>query len=219
MRTVPKCLEKLFHFFPAVHICSGLFFIAQSFILNRPTSLLWALFCIYLLPIGIWSFFKKIFGAQPGSYPIGLREKEGNIWVLGYSLQFLFAALPMIEKILLFFPGVYSAWLRLWGSQIGKGVVWTPGCEIVDRTHLHIGDYAFIGNKSYLSSHIIRRKNQRLVLLLQPVQIGSKALIGFQSQLGPGTVIQPGDVIPAHSQAMLGRIIRGDHDPANSVPS
>lgn len=213
---LPKGIEKLAFFFPALH----LFVIVLAFLaLIVDRSLFFVpliLFVIYGFPLLLFRGLSFFYPVLVGTTRIGIKEKDGSPWVVGHKLQEVFIALPVFERALILVPGAYSFWLRLWGSRIGKNVVWTPGVEVVDRTHLQIGDYAFIGNKSYLSSHLVRRKSTGLFLLIKPVEIGSKALIGYQSDLGPGTVIPEQAIIPAQSRAMLGKIIRGIHDPSAS---
>ena len=112
-------------------------------------------------------------------------------------MQMIYAAVPAFEAFLRFLPGVYSAWLRLWGSKVGKNVYWTPMVEIIDRHMLRIGDDVIFGHKVICTSHVVSRKdNGEFVLLLRPVRIGSGTFIGALSRLGPGVKIPAKSAVP-----------------------
>src|SRR5256885_9190119 len=92
-----------------------------------------------------------------------------SAWWGSQQFQIVYAAIPQLEILLRLIPGAYSAWLRLWGSRIGRGVYWAPVLEVIDRSLLNIGDHAFFGHKVALCSHTVmpkgdkqRRKSTRL---------------------------------------------------------
>jgi len=57
-----------------------------------------------------------------------------SAWWGSQQFQIVYAAIPQLEILLRLIPGAYSAWLRLWGSRIGRGVYWTPVLEVIDRS-------------------------------------------------------------------------------------
>src|SRR5262249_28318299 len=59
-------------------------------------------------------------------------------WWGGHQFQVMYTAFPALEAALRLVPGAYSAWLRLWGSRIGRRVHWTPRVEITDRSLLEV---------------------------------------------------------------------------------
>ncbi len=58
---------------------------------------------------------------------------------------------------------------------------------IVDRTHLVLGDRLLIGNKTYITSHVLKKKDQKYLLFFKPVKIGNDSFISFSTTIGPGT--------------------------------
>jgi acetyltransferase-like isoleucine patch superfamily enzyme len=96
-------------------------------------------------------------------------------------------------------PGVYSNWLRLWGSRIGRLTYWAPGMVVLDREYLDLGDDVVFGAGVRLNGHVILRNPQgRLVLAVAPIRIGAGAAIGGYSLLTAGTEIAAGESTRAH---------------------
>ena len=101
----------------------------------------------------------------------------------------VYTSFSVLERTLRLVPGLYSAWLRLWGSRIGKKVNWTPECQLVDRGHLEIGDRAFIGNRTYLSAHALKKSGNRYFLFVERVSIGADTMVSYGANIGPGVEI------------------------------
>jgi len=138
----------------------------------------------------IWRFFKLLYGQPEGVSYFGKNAKEGNNWFIAFQLQQLYNHFSFIENALKLIPGAYSYWLRLWGSSIGQKVIWTSGAQIVDRTHLKIGSRVLLGNQSYLTAHIIKKKNKRYLLYVKDVEIGDDVVLAFQCVISPGVKIE-----------------------------
>lgn len=207
---MPKIYEKLAMFFPSIHLAFILISLFGFLKLLNWQSFIFLLLVIYAFPLILWNFVKKKYPIRKGFEQIGLNSLTGNSWIVAHRLQYLFLTFPAFEKILFLVPGVFSFWLRLWGSRIGKKVVWTPRVEIVDRTDIEIGSYSFIGDHAYLSCHFIVRKNNKLVLFYDQVSIGEKVLIGAHCHLGPGARIQAQEFLPTYSKVMRGKYIKGN---------
>ena len=110
-------------------------------------------------------------------------------WAL-LNLQVLFCRLPALEELMRLVPSAYSAWLRLWGSRIGRLVYWAPGTRVLDRSFLDIGDDVVFGAGVRLNPHVMARNDKgELELLLAPVKIGPRAVIGGYALLTAGTEI------------------------------
>lgn len=203
-RIMPKAIEKVAMIFPIVHlilvIAAGVYLLKAG----NAFSFLFLVLVIYVLPVALWRLMVCFYPIHEGQSFIGIKESSGHPWLVAHQLQYLFITFSFFERVLILIPNVYSAWLRLWGSRIGKKVVWTPRVEVIDRTHLDIGDYCVIGDKTYLSSHIVRRKNGRLVLLFRGVQVGERALIGYSSQLLAGAQVAAFSQIPAQTMVGMG---------------
>jgi hypothetical protein len=129
-----------------------------------------------------------------------LEDKVYIPWWGTYQIQQLYAALPWLEAPLRLVPGLYSAWLRLWGSRIGSGVFWPPEILISDRSLLEIGDGVVIGSRCELYAHMIVRRRAALQLYVSPIRIGDGVLIGAHTGIGPGAKIAPGTFLRVESR-------------------
>lgn len=194
-------LSRLLSAFPALIIASaGLSFLrlclAHSWVevLLRSSLLLFVLYGFPLLAYRLHSRFYPI--AEGVSY---LQGHDYSPWWGGHQIQLVYIAFPMLETALRLIPGAFSAWLRLWGAQVGEQVYWAPGLEIADRGLLEVGDRAIIGHRVGLYAHVIKPKRHDLMLYVKPIKIGADAFIGSASRLGPGVVIAPGDWLPVTS--------------------
>lgn len=108
-------------------------------------------------------------------------------WWTSLKLQTLYLRLPFTEEVLRLVPGLYSAWLRLWGARIGRLTYWSPGVEITDRSLIDVGDQVVVGGKARLGAHLFRREaDGRLELLVGRIRLGDRCMVGAQSALGPG---------------------------------
>ena len=118
-------------------------------------------------------------------------------WALA-QLQLVFNRLPALEELLRLVPSLYSAWLRLWGARVGRFVYWAPGVLVTDRSLLEVGDRVVVGVSTRIVAHvIIGQPDGRRALLMAPVVIGSGAIVGGFSVLGPGARILEGEMPPA----------------------
>lgn len=179
---------RLFSLFPIVHLGLSGFAFAQAIRLGSFLWLAGAMGLLYLLPPLCYRLHELIWPVKEGR--TRLDGPGYSPWWISYQIQGGFNAVPALESILRLIPGCYSTWLRLWGSQIGAGVVWTPRVEIADRALLDIGDRVIFGHRVTLFSHVIdRRKNGEIMLYVKRVQIGNRAFIGAGCRLGPGAVI------------------------------
>jgi hypothetical protein len=120
-------------------------------------------------------------------------------WWATAQLQMIFNRLPLLEELLRIVPGLYSNWLRLWGSRIGRLTFWAPGVAVLDRGYLDIGDDVLFGAGVRLNGHVLLHdKNGAMELALGRIRIGSGAFIGGYSLLTAGTEIAPGDTTHAY---------------------
>ncbi len=120
-------------------------------------------------------------------------------WWASFQLQILFCRFPALEEALRLIPGLYSLWLRLWGSKIGRLTYWSPGVTITDRSFLSIGDDVVFGAGVRLNAHVLAKdKGGAMQLILAPVKIGDNALVGGYSLLTAGTEISSHEATRAH---------------------
>ena len=99
-------------------------------------------------------------------------------WWGGHQCQLMYSAFPALEAALRLVPGLYSGWLRLWGSRVA--------C------------YA----------HLVKRRDVGLVLYVRRIRIGDGVLLGAGSRLGPGVCIENGAVLPVQTDVGVGHRIR-----------
>ena len=165
------------------------------------------LLVLYGLPMLAYRFHAWRYPLVEGiSY---LQNQDYSPWWGSHQIQAIYIAFPLLEAGLRLIPGGFSAWLRLWGSHIGRHVYWTPGLEIADRGLLTIGDRVVLGHRVGLYSHIIKPKRQNLLLYIKRVAIGDDTFIGAGSHLGPGVVIAPGTQLNAGSNLYLNQAVSG----------
>ena len=153
-------------------------------------SVLSVLVVIYAVPPLLY----RALSLKPGLYD--LKQPKFNVWWATHQLQQLYIAVPALEALLRVVPGLYSAWLRLWGSSVGRRVYWTPRMEVLDRGLLEVGDGVVFGHKVELYGHTAMPKSERLLLYVDRVRVGAGAFIGAGSRLAPGVVVEDGAVVP-----------------------
>ncbi len=176
--------------FPAFYFTVNLVWIALMFHSPRWFDFPVLFSLIYLLPLAIFRVHSLFFKITEGEYD--LSKKVYNPWWTTHMLQYPFIALSFLESFLHFIPGLYTLWLRAWGSKIGKNVFWTPQTEVLDRHLIEVGNKTIIGHFTIMVSHLVETRSGIPKLVIQKVRIGDKCLIGADSQLGPGSTVESG---------------------------
>lgn len=117
--------------------------------------------------------------------------------------------------------------LRMFGAQIGKGVVMKPGIRIKYPWNLRVGDYTWIGENVWLDSlapitlesHVCISQGAYLCtgnhdwkdtafgLMIKPIVIENGAWIGARA------MVMPGVTIASHSVITAGSVISRDTEP------
>ena len=185
---------RMISFFPALILSlAGATILWFSF---RPSPLqpLILLVILYLLPPLSCRLHQLIFPIKKSLSNIS--EAKYSPWWGVHQIQLLYFAIPQLEAILRIIPGAYSAWLRLWGSRIGKQVYWTPNIEITDRHLLEIGDRVLLGHRCKFLGHVIKPKGDAMILFTRTIKIGNDVFVGAGSRIGPGAVIPDGSYLP-----------------------
>lgn len=119
-------------------------------------------------------------------------------WWTTWQLQMVFNRLPWIDEALRFVPGLYSAWLRLWGAQIGRLTLWSPGARVCDRPLLRLGADVVIGIDVRLVGHFGGVDAQgRATFTLGAITLGDRTTIGGGALLGPGVALESDQVTEA----------------------
>jgi len=170
---------------------------------------------LYLAPPVVARLVLGAAGSPQGRILVG--SKDFFVWWLVFQLQMVFCRLTALEEVLRFIPGLYSQWLRLWGSRIGRFTYWSPGTLITDRSFLSIGDDVVFGAGVRLNPHVLAKgRNGELELLLATVRLGDRVQVGGYSLLTAGTEIQDGEITraflisPPFSKWKDGKRVRGE---------
>lgn len=201
-------LGKLMSFFPLLVL--GLCIAELGWLIRSNSAL--ALFAIiltlYLFPPLAFRLH-RLFFTQPKKIS-HISAPHYSPWWGGHQIQLIYLAFPFLEALLRVVPGIYSFWLRLWGSQIGKNVHWVPTVIIADRDLLKIGDDVVLGHGVEIFGHVIAAKEKRMILFTAPVCIGNGAFIGAKSHLGPGAKVEAHARLPVQTDIYPNQEIKAD---------
>jgi hypothetical protein len=157
-----------------------------------PWRLLAGLLLLYLAPPLLARLVRACLPVRCGWIALGSRDYF--VWWFLLNLQMVFCRFPALEECLRLVPKLYSAWLRLWGSRIGRYIYWAAGVCVLDRSFLDIGDAVVFGAGVRLNPHVLTRNEQgEIQLALAPIQIGDQAMVGGYSLLTAGTRIAAGE--------------------------
>jgi hypothetical protein len=180
---------KIVSMFPIIYFFVSFSWIYKMFLHFEHLDFLILIGIIYLFPLITHRIHFYFFPFSDGYWV--LSEKKYNPWWASHMFQYPFIAIPWLESLIHFFPGLYSMWLRAWGSKVGKDVFWTPRIEIVDRGLMVIGDKVIFGHISGFCSHMVADIDGKPSLVIKKIIIGDKVFIGADSQMGPGANIPP----------------------------
>lgn len=188
-------LGTLVSLFPALVV--GLALAAALWLLAAPGVLpvLALVFVLYGLPPLAFRLHERHFPLREGGSR--LVGKAYSPWYGGHQLQLVYLSFPGLERLLRLVPGLFSAWLRLWGAKVGRGVYWTPHFEISDRSLVEIGNSVIFGHRAGVYPHVIKPRRDNLLLLVKRVRIDDGAFVGAGSVLGPGVHVHAGAIVEA----------------------
>ncbi|PWU17310.1 MAG: hypothetical protein C5B50_11500 [Verrucomicrobia bacterium] len=182
-----RLLMLALNFIPLLHAASTVIALLAPYATSS-VRIPVALFCLYLAPPLVARLLLAVWPLQECRIAVG--TKPFFVWWMLFQLQVIFCRLPTLEEVLRLIPGLYSQWLRLWGARIGRLTYWSAGTLITDRSFLWIGDDVVFGAGVRLNAHVItKNKNGALELLLAPVKIGDRVMIGGYSLLTSGTEV------------------------------
>lgn len=125
-----------------------------------------------------------------------------KVWWLLTQLQMPFNRIGLLEELLRLVPGLYSAWLNLWGARVSLFTFWARDVLISERYLLSIEPNVVVASQTGIAGHLVDRdKDGQLILVVAPVVIERGAMLGIRSGLGPGCRLFSGEVLP------VGRIL------------
>lgn len=129
---------------------------------------------------------------------LGTDSRAFALWWFLTQLQILYNRFPVLEEMLRIVPGVYGAWLSLWGAKVSPMAYWAPGAVVTDRYLLEIGRGAVLGGGCRIGGHVMQRGlDGELVLRVAPVTIEQGAMIGLHAGVGPGCHVYANETVPA----------------------
>jgi len=138
------------------------------------------------------AFFINIFRLKydrEGVYRKTLDDKMAFKYTAYFALYY-----PVYKLINIFsLPPIKSFYLRLIGAKIGRNV-FLAGEEWLDPCLIEIGDNSMIGGRAMILGHIAEDK-----LILKKTRIGKNCLIGGETFIMPGVIIEDNVVVGAKS--------------------
>lgn len=140
---------------------------------------------------------------------------RGRLW----QASWFFLGLPVLRSALLPSSGVRVRLLRLFGAQIGNGVVIKPGVHVKYPWHLYVGDDCWIGEDCWIDNLTTVRLGSNVCisqgaylctgnhdwtdpafgLLVAPIRLNDGAWAGARAVLMPGVVLGAGAIAAAGS--------------------
>lgn len=194
-------LSRMMACFPALvlvlsAVCTARLLVAPSF--AATAALLFVLYGFPLLAFRVHGIF---FPVREGL--TRLDRPKYSPWWGGHQIQLVYISFPSLETAIRMVPGLYSAWMRAWGSKIGKNVYWTPRMQVLDRNLLEIGDNVIFGHIVILCCHVVNPRKNRMTLLVSRIRLGNDSFVGAASRLGPGVTVADGVKLPGFSDLFL----------------
>jgi acetyltransferase-like isoleucine patch superfamily enzyme len=205
-------LSLLLSLFPTfVLLCA----IASTIALCLAPDRLQATIAVFLLVGSLYGLPLLTYRLHQWRYPIVegihyLMDKGYNPWWGSHQIQTIYIVFPVLEKILQIIPGAFSAWLRLWGAEVGANVYWVPQIEIADRGLLKIGNNVVFGYQVRLFSHVVKPRKENLMLYVKRIEIGNNVFIGVGSNIGPGVVLEDHVFVPAKTDLYPNQRVTAD---------
>jgi putative colanic acid biosynthesis acetyltransferase WcaF len=157
------------------------------------------------------------------STPIRLKHYDNSWYDPGGGLlkraAWFFVGQPILRAAWIPSSGLRVQLLRMFGAQIGSGVVIKPAVDVKYPWHLVVGDHCWIGERTWIDNLTTVRLGSDVCvsqgayfctgnhdwtdphfgLRIKRIQIGDGAWVGARSILTPGTVLGAGAVAAAGS--------------------
>jgi hypothetical protein len=175
---------------PFLHIASGMW-IALGYFDAASGRFAFLLAWIYLAPPAAARLTLTLFGRPQDM-------QAYRVWWFLTQLQTLFNRLPMLEEMLRLVPGLYPAWIKLWGGSVSPFAYVGPGVLITDRYLVTVERGAVLGWMSALAGHmVVRNEAERFVVVVAAPKVEAEAILGGAAGLGPGATLSARHMLPA----------------------
>ncbi|MDC7248156.1 MAG: hypothetical protein PQJ35_07450 [Sphaerochaetaceae bacterium] len=142
-RERPDRLSLALNALPFAIIALGAFMSARY--ADGPRALLLFAAWLYLVPAGLGGLVTRLWPTPIGTF--GLTDPGYRHWWL--MLQLPFNLLPVLEEVLRLAPGLYPAWIRLWGRHLSAQGFVGPGVMIGDRHLIRVGPRTVLGARGH----------------------------------------------------------------------
>lgn len=198
---------KLISFFPVLNV--ALVLAALIGFVSDPglISGLEVLFFIYLFPLICFHLHQIICPLHEGKSSV---TSGYSAWYGTYMIQNMHITFPMFERLLRLIPGVFSAWLRLWGSKVGNNVHWTTQFEVFDRSLLKVGDNCVFGYDVKTSSHVVMPSSKHgMIVYVKHIFIGDNSFVGAATRMAPGVIVEARALVPATTDLFPDAVVQG----------
>ena len=190
----PDAFSLALNVVPFVHLASGLV-LAFALFASPWSRFGFIAAWVYLVPPLAGRLATACFGVPGGELTQDMRAYR--VWWFLTQLQTVFNRLPMLEELLRLVPGLYSAWISLWGGRISARAYIGPGVVITDRYLVNVAAGAVLGFKSALASHMVIRSDAgRYVVIVAAPTVEEEAIVGGAAGLGPGATLRAGHILP-----------------------
>ena len=190
----PDAFSLCLNFLPLLQLVAGLLLasrVGESVLGQIALFVAW----VYLAPPLAARALMGLFGKPEGRLTQSMRAYR--VWWTLTQLQAVFNRLPWVEEVLRFVPGLYAAWIHIWGCRLSPFAYLGPGLLITDRTHVHVEAGAVLGLRCALAAHMASRdQNGRFIVLLAAPRVEREAIVGGDAGLGPGAVLRAGQMLP-----------------------
>jgi len=198
-------LGRLVTLYPAIHgagiISSLIFFVFEP----GPLTLALIPLTIYLFPLVCFHVHQWVAPVKEGDSSL---VGSYSPWYGTHMIQTVFIAFPGTERILRLVPGLFSLWLRCWGSKVGRNVYWTPHFEVADRGLLEIGDNVVFGYNVKVACHVISPSREMgLKLYIKKCVMEDRSFLGATASLAPGVLVREGALVKATTNVYPDTII------------
>jgi hypothetical protein len=207
-------LSVVLSLFPALVTFGAGFLVVKGLALGSLILVVAGVLSIYLVPLAAYRMHERAHPLVEGRSHIA--GGPYSPWWGGHQIQLVFIAFPVLETALRLVPGLFSLWLRAWGSKVGARVYWTPALRLGDRALLDVGDDVIFGYDVGISSHLVKKTRKNVLLFVKRVTLGSGAFIGAGAIIGPGAVVEEGAILDAgvhiYPNARVGRTKRTRDD-------
>jgi len=155
-------------------------------------------FSITLFSGGIYKLLNRLHPPKEGVFERGSKEwkyTHRRFWTAYFPI-WIMRALP--------FPWLDIVSYRIFGVTIGRNVVAYEG--YIDPEFVEIGDHTMTSLHICIFSHLIYHDR----IVIKKVKVGKNCVVGPQSVIFPGTIMQDGAILGANSYTSIGQELKGD---------